>query len=171
MTTTAHQETRTDSSAGESHLLGDTVAALWTAWWRVRLLRQRTNVGSLLPPVAPIATPLLPVVNAILRRVERIVRVAAFWKFDKACFYRSFAAASVLRQRGVPAQLNFGLRIKGHRRERCHCWRTVDGRPVAESGDPLRDFPVPLGQWQHDVRYWLAADSPTPHPLTERTST
>jgi hypothetical protein len=51
----------------------------------------------------------------------------------------------------------------GHCRKRCHCWITVDDRPLGESGDPLRDYPVPLGQWQDDVRYWLAADAPTPH--------
>jgi len=140
-------------------VLRDTLAALWTAWWRTRLFGWRTDLGALLPAVSATRTLRLQDAQGVFQRVDRIVRVLVFWKFNKRCFYRSFAAASVLRLRGIPARLDFGLRLEGSRRKQCHCWITVDGQPLGEVTDPKKQFPVPAGQWKEDVYYWLAGSN------------
>jgi len=146
--------------AADTGVLRDTLTALWIAWWHTRLLGRRTDVGSLLPPVSATRNLSQQDTQRIFQRVRRIVRVAVFWKFSKRCFYRSFAAASVLRLRGLPVRLDFGLRLAGNRRKQCHCWITVGGQPLGEGVDPLKQFPIPAGQWKEDVCYWLADDKP-----------
>lgn len=151
-----------NSAADGCGFLGEALSSLWTALWHARLLGMGTNVGALLPPVSPAGAPAKGNSQEIIRRIDRIVRVLVFWRRQR-CFYRSFVAACVLRRRGVPAKLNFGLQILGARRKRCHCWITIEGQSLAERGDPLQDYPVPLGQWQNDVYYWLAAQTTTSH--------
>jgi len=114
----------------QTGVLRDTLAALWTAWWCTRLWKRRTDVGALLPPVSATAKLGLEDARRMVERVDRIVRVLFFWKFNKRCYYSSFAAASVLRLRGLPVRLDFGLRWAGNRRQRCHCWITMDGHPL-----------------------------------------
>jgi hypothetical protein len=152
-------------SAADRSVLRDTLAALWIAWWQARLPGRRPNPGALLPPVGSLPRPEAPISMRLFQRVNRIVRVAVFWKFDKQCFYRSFAAASVLRKRGIPARLNFGLRLNHHRRQRCHCWVTIDDQPLDTGTDPRKMFPLWGGQSKEDVHYWLAdGDSSEPAP-------
>jgi hypothetical protein len=146
--------------AAETGVLRDTLAALWIAWWRTRLFGQHTDVSALLPPVSAPRNLGQEDAQRIFQRVDRIVRVAVFWKFSKRCFYRSFAAASVLRLRGLPVRLDFGLRLAGSRRKQCHCWITVGGQPLGEAIDPRKQFPIPAGQWNEDVHYWLADSKP-----------
>jgi hypothetical protein len=94
----------------------------------------------------------------LYRRVDRLAHVVLFWKLDKRCFYRSFALATLLRRRGLPAGIEFGLRLAGNRRKQCHCWVAIGDRIVGEATDPRRLFPLPAGQWGDNVRYWLADD-------------
>lgn len=143
--------------AQDATLLRETLAALWQAWLQTRCLRRRTDVGALLPPVhadvTSVADPL-----QILRRVDRIVRIVVFWKFANRCFYRSFAVATLLRRRGVPAGIDFGLRLSGNRRRQCHCWVTIRGTPLGEEADPRTTFTIAAGGWNDAVHYWLADD-------------
>lgn len=139
-------------------MLRDTLAALWIAWWHTRLWGRRTDVGALLPPVSAPGNFGAEDAPQIFSRVNRIVRVLVFWKFRKRCYYRSFAAASVLRLRGVPARLDFGLRLSGGLRQQCHCWITIGGQPLGEGLDPRKQFPISAGQWGQEVCYWLAED-------------
>jgi hypothetical protein len=148
-------------------LLRDTLAALWIAWWQTRVTGRRTDVGLLLPPVQPRQSCSAADTLHVLDRVNRIVRVLVFWKFSKRCYYRSFAAASVLRRRGVDVHLHFGLQLEGHRRKRCHCWITIGGNPVGEPSDPHQDFPLPAGDWAGVVHYWLADGPNQPGPAAE----
>jgi len=144
---------------GNHSVVRQTLLALWKAWWLTRLLRLRTDVGSLLPPVASRddnSGDVMP--EKVWGQVDAIVRPFLFWKFSKRCFYRSFCVASVLRQRGVDARLGFGLHVSGHKRRLCHCWVTVDGHALCENPDPRQTFPVPLGEWDGLVCYWLADD-------------
>jgi hypothetical protein len=140
----------------EAGVLRDTLAALWIAWWRARLLGWPIDVGALLPKVSAGLSLGPGEAQRIFQRVDRIVRVVVFWKFSKRCFYRSFAAASVLRLRGLPVRLDFGLKLAGNRRKQCHCWITVGGQPLGEATDSRKLFPIPAGQWKEDVHYWLA---------------
>ncbi len=123
------------------------------------MLRLRTGVGPLLPPVAKREDDDAAVTPAeVWGQVDRIVRPILFWKGNTRCFYRSFCVASVLRRHGTDARLGFGLRVSKLRKRLCHCWVTVDGRAVCESGDPRQTFPIPLGAWDGLVSYWLADD-------------
>ena len=141
----------------EEALLWPVLAAIGKAWWQIRLLHRSADVGALLPPVGlGDATAIDP--ENILRRVDRIVHGVVFWKFDKRCFYRSFAVATVLRQRGIPAGIDFGLRLSGSRRKQCHCWVTIHGQALGEETEPRQRFPIAAGQWGETVHYWLADD-------------
>jgi hypothetical protein len=144
----------------ETGVLRDTLTALWIAWWHTRLWKRRTDVGALLPPVSATTNLGWEEARGIVRRVDQIVRVLVFWKFSKRCYYRSFAAASVLRLRGLPVRLDFGLRLVGRRRQQCHCWMTLRGHPLGEDNDPRNQFSIPAGQWGEDVCYWLADSKP-----------
>ena len=140
--------------ADDVALLREALRDIGRAWWQTRILR-RSDVAALLPGAAAGAVPACAPED-LWRRVDRIVRRTIFWKGDKYCFYRSFAVAAMLRRRGVPARLDFGLRLSGGRRRQCHCWVSVGGRPLCEAADPNRNFPVDVGGRGSDVRYWLA---------------
>ena len=139
--------------AGDASMRREALRDIGRAWWQTRILR-RSDMAALLPPAAGSASPCDP--EDVWRRVDRIVRRTVFWKGDKYCFYRAFAVASMLRRRGVPARLDFGLRLSGGGRRQCHCWVSVGGRPLCEAADPNRNFPVDVGGRGDDVRYWLA---------------
>ncbi len=135
----------------------ETLAAVAHVWFQTRLLRRRTDITVLLPPVATVDAGCVDALG-LLRQVDRFVRALVFWTGSRRCFYRSFAAAVLLRRRGVAAGIDFGLRIVESRRRQCHCWVTVGGEPLGEEPDPRVSFPVAAGSWGETVRYWIAAD-------------
>ena len=154
----AQQPARATEQKESESILRETVAALWTALWQVRVIGTDADVGALLPPISALSESAKAEPREVIRRTDRIVRIFVCWRRQR-CFYRSFAAACVLRRRGIPAKLNFGLQVTGHRRERCHCWITIDDRVLAEAGDPRLAYPVPLGESRNDVQYWLAVET------------
>ncbi len=94
--------------------------------------------------------------DASLTAIARAVDVAARhqpWRVS--CLARSLALRRLLRQLGHDAQLRIGVQRSGDELH-AHAWVEVDGRPLGESGDALRDFSVLEGSLE------TAACSPSP---------
>jgi hypothetical protein len=146
----------------DAQLLRDVLRALWLACWKIRWPGRRADVARLLPAVATKACLDEAAITALVAYVDQIARRVVWWKGSKRCFYRSFAAATALRLRGVPAELHVGMRLARLQMRRCHCWVSVANQAIAEPVDPHRQFPVAAGHWQHTVWYWLAAGEKEP---------
>jgi hypothetical protein len=95
----------------------------------------------------------------IIQWVGRWVRIFCI-RSRHTCYYKSYALACVLRQKGVPVSLNLGLRNLGSlEKNRGHCWLTFKGKPVLESDDEShRLYPHLMQLGKSDVNYWVGAN-------------
>ncbi len=118
---------------------------------------RRRKVTPRLPQVAPTAMAAAEL-EAMLALVNRITGLVA-GKSRHACFYRSYPLAVLLRQRGLPVELNIGLMgLQPRQRLRGHCWLSLRGSIINES-EPLSSaaYPDLLGDNGLGVRYWVKA--------------
>ena len=79
----------------------------------------------------PLPRPRQPVDEAFLRKLRWAVNAWAErvpWR--AVCFQRGLAAHRMLRRRGIPSVLHYGVRQSEEEGVKAHVWITVDGRPV-----------------------------------------
>ena len=76
-------------------------------------------------------------IHQVMTKIDTLVKLSIHFTTRK-CFFRSYAAACVLRRYGIGVALNMGLHHlnKKHQRVRGHCWLTLQGRPIAEKVNP-----------------------------------
>ena len=95
--------------------------------------------------------------SCLVERTDQTVRWGARCTGRK-CFFRAYILGALLRQQGVPAVMNVGLREPGPgesgRRVDGHCWVSVAGMVLAECRQPELTYPVFLGESRHGIRYW-----------------
>jgi hypothetical protein len=133
-------------------LLLELIVVLWKAF-RLRVLHKGEEFS--LPHCDRSRLPTYPNIHRIAAFIDFTLYLLLFWKPGR-CFYRSFVLATLLRRRGLPLELNFGLRQQGRGKwtPQAHCWLTLNGELYREKGDPSESYPVPLGNRCDIIKYW-----------------
>jgi hypothetical protein len=73
----------------------------------------------------------------------------------RKCFFRSYIMGKLLCKQGIPVVMNVGLPSRANtRKNRGHCWLTLDGQPFAETVDITKMFSVDMGSGYNGIRYW-----------------
>jgi hypothetical protein len=151
----AARRARRGAAAGRLGMFLDALRALPSAW---RARWTKDVAGLRLPPLPPVH----PDTGLDATRIAWAARMAdalARWappRMGRRCFVRSYLLAATLRRRGLPAQLNVGLRNVGTGASVSgHCWLTVgNGAPLAEPGEAVAAYPRFMGEGANGVRYW-----------------
>ena len=95
-------------------------------------------------------------IQQVMRKADVLVNL--FFYFTKRkCFFRSYAAACVLRHLGIEVDLNIGLHHlnQNHQSIRGHSWLTWQGRPIVEEIDPQIRYDRFIGSNQEGICYWI----------------
>ena len=120
----------------------EALSYLTTAWLLLDVLPGRLYRRMLPPAVAPSSKdfyrdgiPLAVAAKEVLLRVPAAIRrVSARAPFRCVCFHRAIAAYCMLRRRGLPAQVHYGVARDEQGRTKAHVWVTCAGATVMGGG-------------------------------------
>lgn len=134
-------------------LIIETIAVVKNVWL-MRLFRSNKKLP--LPPTNSSIHLSRKEIDSATKKIENIVKLLIFWRRQR-CVYRSYSLASILRKRGVNLIVNYGyINLTSDKKNRGHCWLTLDGLLFHEPASTSEDFPIMVGEEsENGIVYWV----------------